>query len=125
MPLPAQKARARFYSHGLVAEFLAILFLTFKGYRILKHRLKTPWGEIDLLAVRGNTLVCVEVKKRSSVIRALESVSSRQRGRLARSVLWYMQKHRCLSMPVRFDVVCWQPWGWPHHVPNAWQTEKL
>ena len=38
-----------------------------KGYRILGFRLKTPPGEIDLLAQRGRTLAVVEVKRRATL----------------------------------------------------------
>jgi putative endonuclease len=35
---------------GRAAEWAAMLFLLCKGYRILGHRLRTPYGEVDLAA---------------------------------------------------------------------------
>ena len=50
---------------GRRGETLASLFLSLKGYRILARRVKTPVGEIDLIARRGRVTVFVEVKARS------------------------------------------------------------
>ena len=49
---------------GLRAEMLAAMLLRLKGYRILAQRLKTPAGEIDMVARRGRSLAIVEVKAR-------------------------------------------------------------
>ena len=64
---------------GRRAEVLAALWLMAKGYRILGFRLKTPQGEIDLLARRGAELAVVEVKIRSTIEAALEAVGDVQR----------------------------------------------
>ena len=33
----------------MIAEYVAMFYLTCKGYRIIAHRYKTPVGEIDIL----------------------------------------------------------------------------
>jgi hypothetical protein len=38
---------------GRLAEFVAAAFLMLKGYRILACRVRSRFGEIDLIAVRG------------------------------------------------------------------------
>ena len=43
-----------------------MLFLMCKGYRILGHRLRTPYGEVDIAAWKDRVLVIVEVKARST-----------------------------------------------------------
>ena len=40
------------------------------GYRILARRVRTPYGEIDLIAVRGRRLAFVEVKRRATRLEA-------------------------------------------------------
>ena len=70
---------------GRRAEVLAALWLMAKGYRILGFRLKTRQAEIDLLALRGKVLAVVEVKRRTSLLTALETVTFDQRERLRRA----------------------------------------
>ncbi|WP_207436442.1 YraN family protein, partial [Sabulibacter ruber] len=71
--------------YGRYAEALCRLSLRLRGYRILAQRLRTPMGEIDIVARRGATLAIVEVKARADWDRANEAVGARQRGRLARA----------------------------------------
>ena len=75
------KARA----DGRFAEQVAALWLMLRGWRILGFRLKTPHGEIDLLARRGRILAVVEVKSRTSLDAALASVHPTQQARLRRA----------------------------------------
>ena len=70
---------------GRRGEVVSALWLMAKGYRILGFRLKTPQGEIDLLALKGHTLAVVEVKLRASLDAALAAVTSTQRDRLRRA----------------------------------------
>src|SRR4249920_2458245 len=79
----ARGAEAR--KSGRRREIIAALLLMAKGYRILGFRLKTPQAEIDLLAQRGKILAVVEVKRRTSLLAALETVSYDQRDRLRRA----------------------------------------
>ena len=61
------------YARGIWAERYAALYLFFKGFRILATRFKTPVGEIDLIAVRNNVMVFVEVKSGGSRMNRNES----------------------------------------------------
>ena len=47
---------------GRAGETLAALYLRFKGYRILAQRVRTPVGEIDLIAEKSGIVAFVEVK---------------------------------------------------------------
>ena len=47
---------------GRLGEELAARALRRAGWRVLARRLRTPWAEVDLVAVDGAELVCVEVK---------------------------------------------------------------
>src|SRR5262245_36647438 len=44
------------YRRGRLSELLAAALLMAKGYRILARRCRTPYGEIDLIALRGSRL---------------------------------------------------------------------
>lgn len=54
-------ARREFGNRG---EALAETFLKGKGYRVVGKQVKTPFGEIDLVALDGDEAVFVEVKTR-------------------------------------------------------------
>ena len=62
-PSPDRIAR---YRRGRLSEWVAAAALLAKGYRILGRRVRTPYGEIDLIAVRGRRLAFVEVKRRAT-----------------------------------------------------------
>lgn len=51
---------------GLLGEELAAKFLQKQGYQILQKNFRSWFGEIDIVALEGNTLVFVEVKTRWS-----------------------------------------------------------
>ena len=54
------------HQFGQASEAQAEQYLLAKGYRILERNLRTPLGELDLVAEDGAVLVFVEVKARRS-----------------------------------------------------------
>jgi putative endonuclease len=107
---------------GRRSEWLAALLLLAKGYRILGFRLKTPQGEIDILALRGDTLVVVEVKRRTSLEAALEAVTWEQRARLRRAgANLAARRPQLKGAAVRLDLVALAPARFPVHIPDAWK----
>jgi putative endonuclease len=110
------------YRRGHRGEWLAALALTLKGYRILARRYKTPAGEIDLIARRGNLVIMVEVKARPTVTEAMEAVSWTAERRIeAAADLWLSRRADYGRLSVRFDLVAVLPGRWPVHVPNLFQ----
>ena len=106
---------------GRGAETLAALWLMAKGWRILGVRLKTPQGEIDLLARRGSTLAVVEVKRRATIEQALEAVAPAQRARLrAAAETLAARRPDWKTLSVRLDLIAIGPGGLPRHVADAW-----
>lgn len=107
---------------GRQGEVLAALVLMLKGYRILGFRLKTPVAEIDLLALRGQTLAVVEVKRRADLLTALEAVGVDQRERLLRAGAAIQRQRPSLSgASVRLDLIALAPGRLPMHSPDAWK----
>lgn len=115
--------RLRAERRGRRGEFLCALLLRAKGYRVIARRLKTPMGEIDIIARRGRTLAVVEVKTRGEWTPALEAVTARQRGRLVRAARAFLAvEPRYARFTVRFDVMIVRPWRFPRHLVDAWRA---
>jgi putative endonuclease len=109
---------------GRRAEVIAALWLMAKGYRVLGFRLKTPFAEIDLLALRGKVLAGVEVKTRGSLEAALEAVGTDQRSRLRRALRFVAGKRRGLAAAtIRLDLMALAPGRLPRHIPDAWSED--
>ena len=119
-------ARLKAYRKGHWAEFLCAAYYRLRGYRILSKRCKSPYGEIDLIAVRGRALVFIEVKARANIAEALESVRKTGRGRIERAAMHYIAQNPDYNdYSMRFDVAAvvllWNlvPVRFVH-VDNAW-----
>jgi len=111
------------YKTGLFAEGLCRLRLRLAFYRILEMRYKTPVGEIDILASKGNTVIAIEVKARQTMGEALEAISPAQRRRIARALEYYIAHNPKFSnASLRFDAMAVMPKRWPRHIKNAWQV---
>ncbi len=126
-PMTTHK-RLQAYHFGLSAEEAAARWLKLKGYTILARRLRNAFGEIDLLAMKGDTLAIVEVKARRSFRDCLEAVTPMQQQRLIRaatSLMAYPGKFTGRIVPgrtnIRFDLVMIVPWRFPRHLKDAWR----
>ena len=107
---------------GRRAETIGAWLLRLKGYRVLERRFKSPVGEIDLIARRASTIAFVEVKARPSTRAAIESVSARQRQRIANAAALFMQRRPELAtVTMRFDLILVTPRRMPQHFIDAWR----
>jgi putative endonuclease len=112
----------RNYRRGHRGERLAALALMLKGFRIVARRYKTPLGEIDLIARRGDLVVIVEVKVRESLAAAMDAVGAHAARRIEGAAdLWLARQPDFSRLSVRFDLVAVLPRRWPVHVPNLFQ----
>jgi putative endonuclease len=75
------------------------------GYRVLERNLRTPGGEVDLLALDGETLVVVEVKATAAGRDPAERVDFAKRRRLHAARAWLACRRGFAGRPFRFDVV--------------------
>ncbi len=117
--------RRNAWRRGHVAETLSMAWLVLRGYRIIGRRRRTPVGEIDIVARRGQTLAIIEVKARRDQADALEAVSPRQRHRLIRAAEWLIAGRADLAtLDIRFDVIAVAPWRLPKHVIGAWRPDN-
>jgi putative endonuclease len=94
-----------------------------KGYRILGFRRRTPHAEIeiDLPALRG-VLSVVKVKRRTSLLPALEAVTLDQRERLRRAGRAFAAGRPPLAgASVRLELIALAPGKLPRHIHDAWR----
>lgn len=91
---------------GVAAEALAASFLLSQGLAIAHRNYHCRFGEIDLVARDGATLVFVEVRQRrsDSFGGAAASITAAKRARLAAAARHYIARYRTIP-PCRFDVV--------------------
>ena len=93
---------------GSAYEKKAGAFLETQGLKILCYNFRNRYGEIDLVARDGQTVVFVEVKyrKNSEKGRPEEAVDCRKKRRICRVADYYRMLHGMGDFsPVRFDVV--------------------
>jgi putative endonuclease len=116
--------RARAERRGRVAEWAAMLYLICKGYRILGHRVRTPYGEVDLAAWKDGVLVIVEVKARNTYDGGAYAVTPMAQQRIARAAQALAGRWRLHAAPIRFDLVVIGSGLLPRHERAAWFDEQ-
>jgi len=102
---------------GERGEALACNYLVNKGYRLVVSNFKVPvgrnskgvqvTGEIDIVALDGDTLVFVEVKTRRSdeFLPVIAAVDLRKQRQITRTARIYRRLFSIYDVPHRFDVV--------------------
>ncbi|WLS03981.1 YraN family protein [Shinella oryzae] len=117
---PADPNRLKAFRRGHVSEYLAALYLLAKGYRIRAIRYRTKAGEIDIIARRGDLVVCVEVKARRDVDSAVFAVTGTAQRRIrAASEVWLARQPDAHRLSLRYDIVAVRPWRLPRHFVDA------
>ena len=92
---------------GDEGEGRAEAYLRQQGFRILGRNVRSPLGELDLVADDRGVLVFVEVKRRRTGTfgGAIEAVDARKRAKLIQLAAQYLAQHRIRNCACRFDVV--------------------
>ena len=99
---------------GNIGEDIACRFLESKGFKVLERNYRKPWGEIDIIAEKGNEVRFIEVKAISREIlpdfshemdnRPEELVDARKLRKVARTATLYMEVMKD-SREYQIDVV--------------------
>ncbi len=113
---------------GRLAEDRAAQHLKERGYTVVTRRYCAKGGEIDLIALDGETLVFVEVKQRRGAGRlAEEAVDARKIERVLSAAEQYLVEMEAGERPVRFDVIALDAEGLRHHVDafRGWDGGSL
>ncbi|MFW2349078.1 YraN family protein [Qipengyuania sp.] len=106
---------------GREGETRAALWLRAKGWHILDRRVKTPAGEIDLVAKRGKVVAFVEVKWRRKLADLDHAIDEYRLSRVAAAVEAVAHRYAGGDEDLRIDVILLAPGSFPRHIANAWQ----
>jgi putative endonuclease len=92
---------------GKIGEQIAMTFLEQKGYEVLDTNVRTPFGEIDIVARRKEMTVFVEVKTRatSSLGPPFLNVTREKQRHLIRNALCYLKRRGRVYSDWRIDIV--------------------
>jgi putative endonuclease len=126
---------------GVEGEALAAEFLLQNSYRIVLSNFKVPvgrnrqgaqvTGEIDIVALDGETLCFIEVKARRSekFTPAITAIDVRKQRQITRTARIYRRIFHVMEMPYRYDVVTviLEPENEPHIelVKSFWTDAKF
>lgn len=129
MPPPHFK-RWRFWKRwfGQRSERAAAKYLRQLGWRIVGSNVSDQLGEIDLLAIDGDTLVIVEVRSTSTADPHLPaaSVNYAKQKKLTEATVRFLGRRGLLGVNYRFDVlaIAWPPEQREptvHHIRQAFE----
>ena len=92
---------------GKKGEDLAAAYLAEAGFRIIERNYRCLFGEIDIVAEEGETLVFIEVKSRRSEAYGDPqlAVGHEKQKKISRIAMHYLQERRLRHRLARFDVV--------------------
>ena len=112
---------------GKKGEELAKRFLEKKGLKIAHRNWSCGFGEIDIVAYDGNTLVFIEVKSSagSTFGKPVEWVNVRKRKHIVKSAKQYLFDNSIEDINIRFDVVAIDLLtNKIQHIPDAFICEE-
>ncbi len=120
-----KKRKKKIYWYGIYAERVAALWLQLKGYHIAERRFETYFGEIDIIARRGNVIAIVEVKARPTIEEAMEAVKQENRKRIDKAANVFMSRQSdAKKLRLRYDLIAISPWKLPRHIESFFQPEN-
>ncbi len=112
--------RRRAEQAGRIGETAAAWWLRLKGWRILARRVRTPAGEVDLVARRGTLVAFVEVKRRATAAELDFAIDRRRLARVAAAAEFLAPRFLEAGDDMRVDVVLIAPGRALRHIENAW-----
>ena len=118
-PLPSPKRQAA-EAAGRRGERIAGWWLRLKGWQILARRVRTPAGEVDLVARKDTLVAFVEVKARRTAAELDFAIDERRLARVAAAAEYLMSTYAGPGDDIRVDVILLAPHTPPRHIENAW-----
>ncbi|WP_420140617.1 YraN family protein [Sphingomonas sp.] len=112
--------RRRAERAGRVGESAAAWWLRLKGWRILARRVRTPAGEVDLIARKASLVAFVEVKRRATDAELDFAIDQRRLARVAAAAEVLAPRYLEAGDDMRIDVILIAPGRLLRHIENAW-----
>jgi putative endonuclease len=95
----------RLLTFGRKSEIVGIDHLRSLGYRIVRAPFRVKYGEVDVVAWDGDTLVFIEIKARQNADPPEDSVGFMKQQRVIRAAQAYISRYRLHEEPFRFDIL--------------------
>lgn len=91
---------------GDFGEEITSKYLEKNGYRILDRNYSKPFGEIDIIAIKGDVISFVEVKTRKSddFAYAAEAVDFYKQERIKRASQAFLMERKLTDFLISFDI---------------------
>jgi len=91
--------------YGSYAEKKVAEFLVAQGYRIRNQNYQKPYGEVDIIAQRNETVIFVEVKYRQNPLLAMTTIiTPTKQKKIALVAKEYRARYNLDHHIIRFDV---------------------
>ena len=92
---------------GSAGEKAAIRYLKQQGFRVVIQNYENRAGEIDVIALDGQTIVFVEVKTRRNDSKGnpLDAVDHTKQQQILRAAQLYLKETDLFQQSVRYDVI--------------------
>ena len=92
---------------GHYGEKTACDYLEDNGYEIIARNFNCIYGEIDIIAIKNDEIVFIEVKTRCQDYfgNPIEAVNKNKLQHLYNSANYFLYKNNLLHKPIRFDVI--------------------
>lgn len=108
MDVASRKAKFGAKQIGDNAEITALNFLLSQNFKLVEKNFRCKHGEIDLIMLKGNKLIFVEVRyrKHTAFGNAAESVDYRKQQKIIKTAEFFLQRHVNYNRyPCRIDVI--------------------
>lgn len=108
---------------GKWGEQTAIDVLVAKGYQVVERNIYTPYGEIDIVALKDGFYTFIEVKARTTNIagKPEDAVNSKKRNHMVLAAQAYADTHDITTY--QLDVIAIE--GSPSQIPEITHFENI
>ncbi len=118
------QSRISTHEKGVFGEDKACSFLLSKGYEIIERNFRVRNGEIDIIALKGEYLVFVEVKSflDGDIDTLAQELNEKKQKKIIKTSKIFLEKHRQYnSKYIRYDVIALnvKQMEAVHHIENA------
>ena len=94
---------------GALAEDIAARSLESRGYTILDRNFRRPWGELDIVAKKGDTVMFVEVKANRQYLSGFEPELRANRAKMEKVIrtarTWLSYRKYPAEQPWQIDIL--------------------